>query len=421
MKKTDEIFEKRYLTRVAAYVLTAVVALGIMIFLGYHVVERFSPGLELVDAIPTKVTRTLSVEGYVMRDEEPLYAAGTTSGSVVSAVRNGGRVAVGSKIAEVYSAAGADIESRLAEIEEQISLLQKSKNEHHSVQSTTGVESEIYDTITEIRSCIESGDYAGALSLRSTLLIDIKKKAILTGEITDFDSQISTLQIEKSKLRSSLGACLETVHSDSSGYYFSEYDGYGLIFSPDAIDDMTFEQFNNMLLSDPYYGGKMCIGVMVHGYEWYIAVVTDRADADEFKQNESYPVQFIYSNKTLDMTVERIINDSRGEQSVVVFATEKMPADFDYTRMQPVRISVEDYEGFKLPLTALRVVGGYEGVYIKDEVTIKFRRINIIYEADGYVICTGEPTDDDDTYGWIKQNDTVVVGGTELYSGKVIS
>ena len=64
MKNNNEIFEKRYLTRVAAYVFTAVVAIGVMIFLGYHVVERFSPGLELIDAVPTTVTRTLSVDGY---------------------------------------------------------------------------------------------------------------------------------------------------------------------------------------------------------------------------------------------------------------------------------------------------------------------------------------------------------------------
>lgn len=421
MKKTDEIFEKRYLTRVAAYVLTAAVAVGIMIFLGYHVVERFSPGLELVDALPSKVTRTLSVEGYIMRNEEPLYAGVATSGSVVSAVRNGGRVAVGSKIAEVYSEASADIELRLSEIDEQISLLQKSKSENHSVQSTAGVDSNIYDTIAQIRGYVERGDYADALSLRSTLLVDIKKKAILTGEITDYDSQISKLQIEKSQLRSSLGACLETVYSGTSGYYFNEYDGYGAIFSSDVMEDMTFDQFNNMILSDPYYGSKLCIGVMVHGYEWYIAVVTDREESDNFELNKKYPVHFIYSNKSLDMRVERIINDSKNERSIIVFSSEKMPDGFDYTRMQPIRISVQDYEGFKIPVTALRVVGGYEGVYIKDEVTIKFRRINVIYEDDGYVICTGDPTDEDDTYGWIKQNDTVVVGGTELYSGKVVS
>lgn len=419
--KTNEIFEKRYLTRVAAYVLTASVAVGIMIFFSYHVIDRFSPGLELINAVPTTVTEIVETDGYVMRNEEPLYASSAVEGSVVSAISNGGRVAVGNKLVEIYSNSSADVELRLAEIDEQIVLLQKSKSENHSVQSTAGVESDIYRTVSSIRSHLEDGDYADALALRSTLLVDIKKRAIQTGEITDYDAQISRLQAEKTKLRSSLGACLETVYSSKSGYYFSDYDGYGAIFSTELIDEMTYSQFMNMTLSDPYYGSKLCIGVMVHGYTWYTTCTMSKDEAADFEINRSYPVDFTYSNVTLDMRVERIVEDDGGEGAIVVFSCEKMPAGFDYTRMQPVRISVKEYSGFKIPVSAVRVVGGCEGVYIKNEVTIEFRRINVIYEDDGYVICTGEPLDDDETYPWIEQNDIVVVSGTDLYSGKVVS
>ena len=109
-----------------------------------------------------------------------------------------------------------------------------------------------------------------------------------------------------------------------------------------------------------------------------------------------------------------------------------MPENFDYTRMQPVEISAVEYTGFEVPIEAVRVVNGFEGVYILDEVTVEFRRINIIYEGDGYVICTGDPDDkipvtdetevdvNDELYPWIEQNDIIVVSGTELYSGKVV-
>jgi len=259
------------------------------------------------------------------------------------------------------------------------------------------------------------------LSLRAILLVDIKKKAIVTGEITDYDALISNLEAEKTRLRSNLGACMETVYSGKSGYYFSEFDGYGEIFTADSIDSMTYEQFVNMTLSDPYYGSRLSIGVMVHDYTWYISCIMARTSADRFEISKKYPMEFPYSNETLDMEVVRVINDVEGENSIVVFSCEKMPVNFDYTRMQPVRIAIEEYAGFKLPIEAVRVIGGYEGVYIKDEVTIEFRRINVIYENDGYVICNGVPQDEDDTYSWIRQNDIVVVSGTELYSGKVVS
>ncbi len=421
--KNNEIFEKRYLTCVAAYTLTAVVAIGIMIFLGYHVVERFSPGLELIDAIPTTVTSTLSLDGYIMRDEEPLYANAATEGSVVPAIANGGRVAVGNKIVDVYSESSADVERRLAEIDEQISLLTKSKSENRSVQSAVGIESEIYDTVTSIRKHAERGDYSDALSMRVALLVDIKKKDILTGVITDYDAQISQLQTEKNQLRATLGRCLETVYSGESGYYFSDYDGYGNIFDPDKLDELTYDEFVGMLEAEPYFSLRLSVGAMVHDYKWYLLCPMSRSDANSFEVGRTYPVDFSYSNETLSMKVERVINDAVGENSVVVYSSEKMPLNFDYTRMQPVSVDVKDYTGFKIPVSAVRVVDGYEGVYVKDEVTIEFRRVNVIYENDGYMICTGDPdpTDEEDGYAWIKQNDIVVVSGTELYSGKVIS
>lgn len=421
MKKREEFFEKRYLNRVAAYALTAVVAIGIMIFLGYHVVDRVTPGLDLVDAVPTAVTEVLEVDGYIIRDEKPLYANNSKEGSIVPAIQNGGRVSVGSKLADVYSDYSTDAEMRLAELDEQIALLTKSKSENRSVQSTAGIEADIYETVASIRSHSENGDYADALSLRAILLVDIKKKAIVTGEITDYDALISNLEAEKTRLRSTLGACLETVYSGISGYYFSECDGYGEIFTADSIDTMTYEQFVNMTQSEPYFGSRLSIGVMVGDYTWYISCMMSRQDSDRFEVSKKYAMEFSYSSETLDMEVERVINDASGKNSIVVFSCEKMPVNFDYTRMQPVRIAVKEYAGFKLPVEAVRVVGGYEGVYIKDEVTIEFRRINVIYENDGYVICNGEPQDEDDMYSWIRQNDIVVVSGTDLYSGKVVS
>lgn len=423
--KNNEIFEKRYLTRVAAYALTAVVAIGLMIFLGYHVVERFSPGLELIDAVPTTVTRTLTVDGYIMRDEEPLYANNATDGSVVPAISNGGRVAVGSKIVDVYSESSADIELRLAEIDEQIALLTKSKSENRSVQSTVGIESEIYDTVTSIRKHAENGNYTDALSMRVALLVDIKKKDILTGVITDYDAQISQLQREKNQLKSTLGRCLETVYAGKSGYYFSEYDGYGNVFDPEKLDEMTYDEFTDMLGTEPFYSLRLSIGTLVHGYTWYVACPMSRSESNNFEVGKYYGVNFSYSDATLSMKVERVINDASRENSIVIFSTEKMPLNFDYTRMQPVSVSVKDYTGFKIPVSAVRVVDGYEGVYVKNEVTIEFRRVNVIYEDGGYVICTGAPEGttegENDEYSWIRQNDIVVVSGTELYSGKVVS
>lgn len=434
--KLSETFDKRYLARVGLTVLSAVIALGAIVYAAYHVVDRFSPGLELLDAVPKTVTRTISADAYIMRDEEPLYTTRSSSGSVAPAISDGGRVSMYAKIADVYANTSPDVEKRMAEIDEQITLLEKNQSENRSVQSTAGLDAEIYDSVFKISSHSSAGEFADALSLRTGLLVDIKKRAILTGEITDYSAQIRLLEQEKSELRASLGTALETVYSSSTGYYFSEYDGYGEVFSADRIDSMTYDDFIAMTESEPSYAGGLSIGTMVHDFNWYIACPMTKADAAALVDLYGCSVLFEYSGISLDMELYRVVSQTPGDMAVVLFQCEKMPQGFDYTRMQPVQISAVEYTGYEIPLAAIRVVGGYEGVYILDEVTLEFRRISIVYENNGMAVCTGKPETgaadaadgenaedaftDEDVFPWISQNDVIVVSGTELYSGKVI-
>lgn len=431
--KFSEMFDKKYLSRVALFVVMVAASVGVLFYVGFHFIERFSSNLELVDARLSTVTETISVDAYIMRDEKPIYSS-VANGSIVPEQHAGSHVNAGGLIAEVYSNSSPDIERRIDEIDEQIALFEKNKAENRSVQSTAGIEKSIYSTIYSMRKSAESGNYADSLSLRTSLIVDIKKRAILTGEITDYDAQISKLERERESLRSQLGTCLQKIYADRSAYFFSDYDGYGDVFRADRIDSMTFADFEEMT-SSVTQDSRSAIGILVSDYKWYIACLMTKAEAATLEELGRCDVSFPYSGTSMKMSVERIIPEMPGTRAVAILCSGKIPEGFDYTRMQPVEISARQYTGFELPAAAVRVVDGHEGVYVMDEVTIAFRRINIIREKSGTVICTGEPTDDiviinekDDSpaaaenqeYEWIKQNDVVVVGGTGLYAGKVI-
>jgi len=426
--KFSESFDKRYLGYVGLRVLTAVIALGAVAYAAYHVFDSFTSGLELLDAHPVTVTRTISADAYIMRDEEPIPAKSALSGSTAPAITDGGRVRVGAKIADIYSGTSPESEKRLAEIDEQITLLEKNSSESRSVQSTAGLDSEIYSGFYSLCADCADGDYADALALRTSLLVNIKKRAILSGEITDYSAQIRLLEQEKSRLKAGLGTNLETVYSSKSGYYFSEYDGYGSIFDSSKVDTMTYEEFITMTQSEPESSSFMSVGTLVHDFNWYIACPMKKEDAGVLEDLSGCTVTFPYSGISLDMELYRIVSETPGENAVAVFRCGKMPAGFDYTRMQPVEISAVEYTGFEIPQSAVRIVGGFEGVYVLEEVTLEFRRINIVYTKGNTVICTGKPdewgtdvTSDDIVFPWISQNDVIVLSGTDLYSGKVIA
>lgn len=256
MRKFTELFDKTYLQKWFVSVLSGTLALGLMVYIAYHIYDIFSPELELVDAVPKTITETITSDAYIMRKETPLYS-GVSSGSVAPAIHDGGRIAVGAKIADVYSVSSPDIENRLAEIDEQITFLEgnSSYSSNRSVQSTAGIESEIFDNIFTIRKHCTSGNYSDALSMRTTLLVNINKKLIRSGQV-DYSSRVAKLESEKASLRGQLGTCLDTVYAAATGYYFSEYDGYGEIFSSDKVDSMTYDDFIALTESNPSYSRR---------------------------------------------------------------------------------------------------------------------------------------------------------------------
>ena len=433
--KITEMFDRKYLGRVAAFVFGITAAVALLIYAGSHFLKRFSNGLELTDARLTTVTDTVSADAFIMRSETPVYST-SAGGSVVPEVHDGTHISLGGIIARVYSDSDPEAEERLDEIDGQIALFEKNAAEERSVNSTVGVDREIYDTLGSMRFDAERGDYADVLSMRTNMLIGIKKREIMTGEITDYAAQIKKLGEEKARLTARLGKCLETVSAAATGYYFSSCDGYGDVFSADRIDTITFGDFEKMISAEPESTAGV-VGTLVTDFNWYIACMMKKTEAGVLDSMGRCDVRFTYSGVTITMNVRRVIPENGGERAVVILRSGKIPTGFDYTRTQPVEISCRTYTGFKLPKSAVRVVDGYEGVYILDEVTIEFRRINIIYDDGVDVICTGESTGDDiviinennadaetdgekKEYPFIRQNDIVVVSGTDLHSGKVM-
>ena len=424
----SERYDKKYLGRTGAYIITAVFAVAVMIFAGYYIVGKFSPEMELSDAVVETVIKTESTEAYVFRDETPVFMSSSHSGGVVRSVGDGDKVSAGQKIAEIYTNDSPEIMRRMAELDAQIELLEKSSGDQKYMYSAQAAEQEIYNSFLLIRESAEKGDLSGATKLKSSVLLGVKRKEILTGDSTDLGKQIEELNRERESLKSQLGARVETVSAIGAGYFFSEYDGYGETFSTSQLEDITFSRLSSITDSAEPSLPDNCIGTLVRGYKWYIAC--ELSQTLYLEENGTYSVFFPYNNLSLRMKLENVVSDEAGEKHFGIFSCGMMPKDFDYARKQPVRIDLMEYDGFKIPLTALRVVDGYQGVYIKNKVSIEFRRVSVIYEGDGYVICTGNPADSDSTavpavqggqeYQWIRQNDVIVVEGTGIYSGKVV-
>ena len=184
----------------------------------------------------------------------------------------------------------------------------------------------------------------------------------------------------------------------------------------EALADLTVSGFSELIAEKPVTNTEgTAIGKMVYGYDWYLAMQIDRASADLFAVGERYTLTFPENrDRELTLTCSAVLTEDDG--AVLVLTTYDIPTEFTFYRHQRVEITVGEVNGYYVPESALYVVDGVDGVYIFEDSTVRFRRIEVLYRGDGYCI-VAEQGDRGKEY--LALHDILIVSGGNLYDGRV--
>ena len=401
------------------YVSLTVLAVGIMFYIGYHLTGDARGGIDTVYAVSDTLPRTVKGDAYIIRDEYPISDS-VGSGYLSPTVRDGDKVTAGGKVADVYNTSSAALSEKITLIEEQIAFYEKCKKTFVTVGDTTSVHRDISESVIAIRRRIASGDVSYALKAKPTLTMSIRRLGVLTGRVKDFESQIASLNTELANVKSTLGTAIGTVYAPKAGYYFSTTDGYEGKFSAKNIDSVTYSDMVNVMeTADEARPQAGSAGKIVTGFKWYVACRMTSAGAANFKQGSTYSVGLSENPELpLDMRVSRVITNAA--EAIVIFECSNITDGYDYTRLQEFEAVYEETRAYKVPVSAVRVHEGMQGVFILDELKVKFRRITVIEEENGFYLCySADPSEEasDSTYGYLMENDVVITSGTGLYVG----
>lgn len=434
--KKQPFFDNKYLKRVALWAAVSILSLGFAFYVGYHLAAGFQGDIKTMFARRTTLVSTVTCDGYVFRKEIPIPSV--SSGSLCSALENGEKVRSGMTVAEIYSSPSPETEKKLSLIDRQISLIENCKTMALSIGDTGSVDDGIFTTLVDMRRASENGNLAKETSFRSDLFLKMKKRDVLTGEITDFDARIAELEAEKERLRGSLGSLVASVTSPASGYYYSECDGYEELFSSDKIDSLSSATLSSLLATDPA-SVEGTAGKVVTTHKWYLVCPMSRSDASKISAGAGKTEVTLQNNSECPLVMTVYDVRISGDDAIVIFRCEDVREGFDFTRSQTVTIVTGETTGFKVPVSAVRIVDGVEGVYIIDEIKVEFRRIDVIDESGGYYLCrevsedntVSDETEEEEpspeeagpeeepkgTVPWLKQNDLMITGGSGLSEG----
>lgn len=413
---------KRFLTQFG----TAILAVAIVAYVFLQLMLNVSVNLDKETATYANITDRAELEAFLFRDEFliPSGAQGTNC----FLAEDGEKVRYGQEIAVTYSDPNdVEIQKRINEIDKRIDILERSSLSTGA--STTDIElidKEIDELVLSIIRQADTNEFDKILREKEELLILMNRRQSLV-ESSSYTSELSSLNLERDNLLLQLTGASVITESPKSGYFYSTVDGYENYFTTERLSNLTGEEFEHLSETQPDEQSiASSSGKIVLSSTWYIAVAIDKRTAETFRDGSSYPITFQYSNNLeLNMKLERRINRTDKDITVLVFSTKQMPEGFDYSRRQTVELATATHEGIRVSNSAIRIKDGQTGVYAIVGSKIVFKKTEVLYNYGSYSICAipvnpAYPTRRDIAYSSkteLSLHDSVVIDGDEIYDG----
>lgn len=417
-------------------ILVAALTILALIYVTYLLISSNFDMYPTENAVQATVTDGISTSGYIIREETIIN--NNTQGVLSYTIGNSAAVEANSVIAKVFSNEDDAIaNSKADELEARIKTLQDSQNSSLAgAVSVDVINNNIKSNLIDYLYDVNCYDIDAAKINADKLLASVNQRQLLTGKISNFNSQISALQTEVSNLRSSSGKSIGTLKTPKAGYFTEFCDGYENAFPYSKIGEMTLDDLKNIKSSsvDENVAGKVISNV-----NWFVAceVTSDEAAALSIYDGDITVHFSEASTDAIPATLYRISRSGDGN-ALVILECDYMDSGLLEARQEPLEIGMGSYSGLRVSKRAIhddyvtkttydendkphKEKKKVQGVYVLYGSEIQFKQISILYADRDYVICDPHPADTVLFNGeTISLYDKIIVKGDDLYDGKVI-
>ena len=417
--------DSSYIKNVLKYIASGVLAVVIIAYILYHITGGFTPDIDTVTASEATAEETLSSRAVIMRNEQVIYS--TIDGNVNYLKNDGDKIAAWEKVAEVFpSQNSSELFNEIVALNKRIDLLNNSNmTETERRSDTESIDKSIWAGYYDFLKYTADGNMSAADVAKDSLLINLNKRRIITRSVLSYSSLIGELTAERDALYARLSDSETQIYTGSAGYFYSFVDGYENVFSSSNISMLTFSAFMDKKgsASEDFSttGFGYPVGKVVTDYLWYAACEIDKAELHYFETGRNYSVKFPQNNgTTVSMYLYRILYDVDSDVAVLILRASVIPPDFSFSREQTVQIVRKSYTGFRIPSSSVYLLDGYNVVYTLRGTKVVMKRVEPLYEYDGYFIVAERKTTSGDPIVWLNKNDLVITRGKNLYDGIII-
>lgn len=399
--------------------LKAVFAMGGLLFLlaaAYIIVQLYVIlGREYKTEIAVLYTMADSVElpGFVMFDA--INVPG--EGNLGYLVEDGERVSEGAVIAEKYTDdSQSAAREQLIRLQNNIDLLNKSQNSAGSDLTllTTQTKTALYNLLDQL----DTASYSGMQDAESEFLLAQNRLQISTGQTSGFQSTIAELEAERDTVAAQLEG-LETITAEENGYFISAASAMPLDLEEQTLADATPARIQELLDQGVATITASLTGRIVEGFSWRFYTVCDQDTAERFDGVTNVRISIPGKEETpLDATVSSVELDEESGLAKIVIECQTINSDVLRLGQETAKIDLQTYQGLRIDKDALHIVDGEKGVYVKYGDLQRFRKIQILYEDDTYMLVPSDGSVGGDSE--VRLYDEVIVEGSNLQDGGLI-
>lgn len=364
-------------------------------------------------AIAYTMEDTLALPGIAMFDS----AGVPGSGNLGYLVEDGERVTEGTVLAEVYTdPAQGTRREELDRLDRQIDLLTKSENSVGSDLTllTTQTQNALYDLLDQL----DTAAYTGMRDAIDEFLLAQNRLQVSTGQSGGFDATIAALQAERDAAAAALQGLAE-ITADRNGYFISTDAAQPLALSEEELKNDTPAALSARLQQPLETTGADWAGRIVTGFSWRFYGVCTLAQADRFDGVTRVQIRVPgKQDEALDATVVEVLPDEESGLAKVTLECNTINANVLHFAQEEAEIVLATYEGIRVNKEALHIVDGERGVYVKYGSLQRFRRIEIEFEDESYLLlpadgAVGEASE-------VRLYDEIIVEGPNLQDGGLV-
>jgi len=430
----DEVQKKKSGGTVTVAVLSTLIAVAFLLVAGSQLRRTFDDSLQTDTAFFHEGEDSLLFQAVYIRNERVVeseeFAQISRSGSGVVSYTNrcGSKLSNNSVVAVVYpSEQEKYTRQRISELRRKVELLSEAEAFVEGGASDSlqidAFSSQAADVHLRMLRSISAGDYEAAVEYSDRYLALQTKINLLRATITidELKSTIASLNAQITSLESGLSrGALRQLTVKEAGYFVSNADGYEEVLNFANTRDITREEIEQVIANPSLAVADNAVGKMVDGYVWRMAAAVPSNRIVNISRGATVEVRIGAFPHAVSVKVVSVTDNGDGT-SVIVFESEILNEEFVRQRVTGVRLMLGTYSGLRIPQSAIvfhKEEGeeeGHMGVYVRNGSVLEFRRVTMLRSDENYVI-----VENVNQSGFLRMFDEIVVGGTNLYDGKIV-